>query len=190
MSRTTTKAKLLPLDQVQVPEVVTLPDGTVVTIRAVYPDDVRRLQAFFARLSSESLLFRFLSLRRNISYELAEHLATVDYQSRAALVATCQKEGQELIIAEARYDAGWSGQPDLAEAAIVVEDAYQGQGLGTLLARRLVSYASVQGIRAFMAAVNLSNAKIMRFIRRSGLPVECKLKWGMKEVRIDLEPGI
>jgi acetyltransferase len=188
MSPTTTKANLSSPDQTQEPEVVTLRDGTMVTIRPIYPDDAYRLQAFFARLSSESLFYRFLSLRKNLSYELVEHLATVDYRARMALVATCQKDGQELVIAEARYDTGWAGQPDLAEAAIVVEDLYQGQGLGTILAKRLVAYAYVQGIRAFIAIVNSGNAKMMRFIRRSGRSVECRLKWGVREVRIGLEP--
>jgi len=39
-----------------------------------------------------------------------------------ALVATREQGSEEHIIAMARYAANPAGQPDLAEAAIVVED--------------------------------------------------------------------
>jgi len=93
-----------------------------------------------------------------------------------------------LIIAVARYAVDPAGQPDLAEAAIVVEDEYQKRGLGTLLLSRLVAYAQAHGIRAFMATVHQDNIQIMRFVRHSGLPAESTLEAGVWEIVVKLEP--
>jgi len=169
------------------PEVITLRDGTMVTIRPIRPDDAPRLQVLFYRLSPESIALRFLGHPKELPDEQAQQLANVDYQTRMALVAIHEQDDEEHIIAVARYAAD-SAQPDLAEAAIVVEDEYQKRGLGTLLLTRLVAYARTHGIRAFMATVHHDNVQIMRFIRRSGLPSESKLEAGVWEIMVKLEP--
>jgi acetyltransferase len=172
------------------PETVALRDGTTVTIRPICPDDARGLQALFDRLSPESIALRFLGQLKELPYEQAEQLANVDYQKRMALVATREQGGEEHIIAVARYAVDPAGQPDLAEAAIVVEDEYQSRGLGTLLLARLVAYAQVHGIRAFRATVRQDNIQIMRFVRHSGLQAESTLAAGVWDILVTLEPKI
>ena len=170
------------------PEAVTLRDGTTVTIRSIRPDDALRLQALFHRLSPESIALRFLGQPKELPYKQAKQFATVDYHKRMALVAAREEGGEEHIIAVARYAVDPAGQPDLAEAAIVVEDEYQNRGLGTLLLIRLVSYAQAHGIRAFMATVHQDNIQIMRFVRHSGLPAESTLEAGAWDILVRLEP--
>lgn len=169
------------------PDTVTLRDGTTVTIRPIRPDDARRLQALFDRLSPESISLRFLGQPKELPYEQARQLANVDYQKRMALVATREQDGEEHIIAVARYATHPASPPDVAEAAIVVEDEYQKRGLGTLLLTRLVAYAQAHGIRAFMATIRHDNAQIMRFIGRSGLPTESTLEAGVWDILVKLE---
>ena len=169
-------------------EAVALRDGTTVTIRPIRPDDARRLQELFARLSPESISLRFLGQPRELPYEQAEQLANVDYRTRMALVATREQGDEEHVIAVARYAVNPAAGPDLAEAAIVVEDEYQHRGLGTLLLKRLVAYARTHGIHAFMATVRHDNVQIMRFVRHSGLPAESKLEAGTWEIIVQLEP--
>ncbi len=169
------------------PEAVTLRDETTVLVRPIRPADAPRLQALFARLSPESIFFRFLGSRKELPYVEARGLAEVDYHTRVALVATREQCGEEHVIAVARYDVLGPAEPDVAEAAIVVEDQYQGQGLGTLLLKRLVAYARTHGVRAFQAAVHHSNAQIIRFIQRSGLPFErMRIESGVWEFRVKL----
>lgn len=170
------------------PEAVTLRDGTAITIRPIRPDDARRLQELFAQLSPESIAFRFLGHPKELPDEQAEQLANVDYRTRMALVATREQCDEEHIIAVARYAVDPAAGPDLAEAAIVVEDEYQHRGLGTHLLKRLVAYARTHGIHAFMATVRHDNVQIMRFVRHSGLPTESKLKAGIWEILVKLEP--
>jgi RimJ/RimL family protein N-acetyltransferase len=169
------------------PEAVTLRDGTMVTVRPIRPDDAPRLQALFARLSPRSIFLRFLGHRKELPWELAERLANVDYQTRMALVATREQYGEDDIVADARYEGNLPGEPGLAEFAIVVEDQYQGRGLGTLLLERLVAYAQTHGIRAFWATVYHDNAPIKRIIQRSGLPIERSVEAGVWEIRMKLD---
>lgn len=170
-------------------EAVNLRDGTPVIIRPIRPDDAARLQALFGRLSPETVYLRFLRFRKELPYEEAKNLADVDYQTRMALVATRDQHGDEQLIGVARYAVIPGTWPAEAEAAIVVEDRYQGKGLGTILLERLVAYASAHGICAFLATVRYDNARMMRFIRRSGLPTESRVESGVWEIRVELKRG-
>ena len=111
----------------------------------------------------------------------------MDYQTRMALVATLDQGGEAQIVAVARYAVIPTAGPGLAETAIVVEDRYQGLGLGTILLKRLVAYARRHGISTLLAMVRQENARITRFIRHSGLPVESRVKFGVWEMKKKLQ---
>jgi RimJ/RimL family protein N-acetyltransferase len=168
-------------------EAVDLRDGTPVVIRPIRLDDAARLQSLFARLSSDTIYYRFLGLRKELPYEEAKRLTDVDYETRMALVATCVQHGDEEIVGVARYAVISGTWPAEAEAAIVVEDRYQGKGLGTVMLERMVAYASAHGIRSFVATVRHDNARMMRFIRRSGLPTQSRVEAGVWEIRVELK---
>ncbi len=169
------------------PETVSLRDGTSVRLRAIHPDDAPRLQAFFTRLSPQSVFYRLLEYRTMLSDEEARQLVTVDYQSRMAIVAVREAAGEEQIVAVARYGVISPEEPDTAEAAIVVEDAFQGHGLGRVLIDRMVRYARAHGIRYYVATVHYNNAQILHFVQSSGLRVERKMDKGLWDIVIDLE---
>jgi RimJ/RimL family protein N-acetyltransferase len=166
-------------------ETVILRDGASVIIRPIRSDDAPRLQALHARLSPQSIYLRFLEQRKVLPEKDAQALANVDYHERMAFVATLQDT--DAIIGVARYASFAPKEPHIAEAAIVVEDAYQGRGLGTELLQRLLPYALAHGIRAFQATIHYSNDPIMRFVRRSGLRFEVKTDWGVREVVVHLD---
>jgi GNAT superfamily N-acetyltransferase len=69
----------------------------------------------------------------------------------------------------------------------VVEDRWQRRGLGTLLLQALVDHARARGIDAFQATVHQANTRILRFIRRSGLPTRDRVEGGLWEVRVSLK---
>lgn len=166
-------------------ETAQLRDGTRVTTRAIRPDDAPRLQAFHARLSPESIYLRWLSAHPLLTDDEAAALSQVDYQERMAFVATRPASVEE-IIGVARYALAPAEGPGAAEAAVVVADALQQQGLGTLLLRRLLAYARTQAITTWVAEINAQNARMLRFIQRGGLPTTKRLESGSWQVRIDL----
>jgi acetyltransferase len=169
-------------------ETVTLRDGTEVIIRPIRPEDARRLQATFHRLSPETVFYRFLGQPRDLPDEQAHRLSNVDYDSHMAFVAVIGDD----IVGVARYaEPNW-GEDGVAEAGVIVEDAYQSKGLGTMLLKRLTDYGQAHGVHTFAATIHHSNQKILRFLRHSGLPVEKRLDGGLWEVKVkikDLEIG-
>ncbi len=144
----------------------------------------RNLQIAFKRLSTQSIYYRFLQVFAQLTDQQARDFANLDYYQRMALVAETQEAGESNLIGVACY-AYPGDESGLAESAVVVIDEYQKRGLGSLLLRRLVRYARSHDVRAFLATVHVSNAQIMRFIKRSGFPAEKKMiEPGVWEIRI------
>ncbi len=75
----------------------------------------------------------------------------------------------------------------VAEAAVVVEDAYQKRGLGKALVGRLVEYARTHGVRRFVTTIHVNNAAILSFINYSGYKVDRKFNGGAWDVVIYLD---
>lgn len=164
-----------------------LQNGTFVKVRPIGSDDADALRSLFQRLSPESIYLRTLGHRKELTPKEAKWLANVDYHKRMAFVAANKQAEEDRLIAVARYSVANPDQPDIAEVGVVVEDLYQNQGLGLFLLRHLTVYAREQGMRAFVGTVSLQNARMMRFIQRSGLPTEHKFEQGAWEIRIDLQ---
>jgi RimJ/RimL family protein N-acetyltransferase len=156
-----------------------------VVLRAIRPDDAPRLQQLHQRLSPESIYARFAGPHPVLPTGEAHRLAEVDYRGRMAIVAALAEGEDERLIGVARYAAP-ADAPHEAEAAIVVEDSFQGRGLGTALMRALVDYARRQGIQTMLAEVSAGNERMLRFIRRSGLPIQQRLQGGSWQIRVDI----
>jgi acetyltransferase len=168
------------------PEALTLKDGTQVVIRPIRPEDADDLQATFRRLSMESIYLRFHSYKKELPDEEARYLSTVDYTSRMAFVALCKEDDQEIVVGVARYTLLDTMNPEMAESAVVVADAYQGRGLGKLLLERLVNYARARGIHYLRGNLQIGNGRMLDLVKRSGLPHHQRFVDGIWEVTIDL----
>jgi ribosomal protein S18 acetylase RimI-like enzyme len=167
--------------------VVVLHDGTSLTIRPIRPDDEPRLQALLSRLSPKTVYLRFHGQRKMLPDAELERLANVDYEARMALVATDEHRGGHNIVAVARYEVLGPDEPHVAEAAFVVEDKYQGKGLGTLLTHQLVAYARAHGVHAFLYVVHSSNDRMLHLVRHSGRVIRKRLDQGILEILVDLD---
>ena len=168
-------------------EPITLNDGTHIIIRPIRPDDAGDLQSAFMRLSTESIYLRFLSYKKELSNEEARQLANVDYINQMAFVATCQEDGQDIVVGVSRYAMLDTGHPEIAEAAVVVDDKFQGRGIGRLLLWRLVNYARARGICFLRGNLQIGNDRMLTLVKRSGLPHETCYVDGIWEVTIDLQ---
>jgi len=161
-----------------------LKDGTPVALRPIRPEDAPLLRALHARLSPESRYFRFFSARADLPIEDARQLATVDYRNQMAIVALPTQEPEPSIIGVARYGVADLSEPDEADAAIVVQDSYQGRGLGTQLLAQLIAHARAVGIKYFIANVDSMNTMMLKLIQRANLTTEMKLKSGVWDIRV------
>jgi CBS domain-containing protein/RimJ/RimL family protein N-acetyltransferase len=167
-------------------ETVSLADGETIHIRPIRPDDASLLQASHIKMSPETIYDRFMGYKSELPDKEAIYLTNLDYDRHMALVASVEQDGEETLIGVARYHI-LDEEPDCAEFAIVIADAYQRRGLGTHLMKRLMEYAQAHGIRTFLGITHLDNTRLLRFIQRSGLPIERTQKDGIWEVRMTLD---
>ncbi len=153
---------------------VTLTDGTEVALRPIRPDDESALTALYERLSPQTAYQRFFTVMRRLPPDWAHILANVDYDRRMA-IAAIGPDGELIGVARYAYD----GRAQEAEIAIVIEDRWQGRGLGTLLLGDLIGYAEGMGIRRLRAYVLGDNLRMLKLIRRVTTIVDRKLESGV-----------
>ena len=144
-------------------QVIVLRNGASVRLRPIRPDDAPRLMALCHRLSLRTVYQRFFSARR-LRPEEADAFANVDYRERMAVVAEVDM-GQELdLIGVARY--GPAAEAATADIGLVVEDGWQGLGLGAMLLEEILQAGARQGIRHFRADVLTENRRALRLLAR------------------------
>jgi RimJ/RimL family protein N-acetyltransferase len=141
-----------------------LHDGAALRMRPIRPDDEPRLVELFHRLSPRTVYQRFFRAYDRLPDHWYHRFAHVDYRTRLALVAERQEAGGPLLHAVARYEPGEAD--GTTEIAIVVEDAWQHRGLGTLLLDALLAAAEARGLRRFTADVLADNRPMLRVLTR------------------------
>jgi GNAT superfamily N-acetyltransferase len=156
--------------------------GSVLTLRAIRPDDAPRLVDFHEHLSPRSIYRRFFFVHPNLSTAEVERFTTVDYLDRFALVA---EDGGHLR-AVGRYER-MAGTTE-AEIAFVVTDDYQHQGIGTVLLERLADAAWGNGITRFVAYTLTENREMLDVFMKSGFTVSTSSEDGTTTVRFPIDP--
>ncbi len=139
-----------------------LSDGTDVHLRPITPEDADALVTFHAGLSPESIILRYFGPHPRLSAKEVERLTNVDGVDRFALVAI--HDGR--IIGVARYER--TPNTDEAEVAFLVDDAFQGKRLGTMLFDHLAEAAREHGVRQLVADTLAENARMLGVFRDSG----------------------
>jgi GNAT superfamily N-acetyltransferase len=131
-----------------------------VTTRPVRPDDAPLFCRLWDRLSPETVYRRFHAPLRRPPAE-ASRLVEVDHDLREALVAVIGGE----VVGVARYDRS-PADPGTADVAVVVEDAWQGVGIGRQLLGELTQLAARRGVRSLTADVQADNDRMVGLVRR------------------------
>jgi RimJ/RimL family protein N-acetyltransferase len=162
------------------PERAFLRDGTSVRVRAMRETDRARLVRFHERLSDETTYLRFFSVHPHLSPGEVAWFTQVDHRGREAIVATVSGE----IVGVARFDR--LDDPAEAEVAFVVEDAWQGRGLGSLLFHQLVARAREVGVARFVAETLPRNRRMLAVFHGSGLPCQSSHEDGVVRLCIHL----
>src|SRR6266566_1749049 len=141
----------------------TLRNGASVRVRAIRPDDEPRLMALCRRLSPRTVYQRFFSVRR-LRPEEAHAFANVDYRQRMAVVAEVDTGHEPELVGVARY--GRSDEETTADLGLVVEDGWQGLGLGSILLEEILRAGEQRGIHQFSADVLTENRRALGLLAR------------------------
>ncbi|MGH9367550.1 MAG: GNAT family N-acetyltransferase [Thermoanaerobaculia bacterium] len=161
---------------------VVLKTGATVRLRTVRPEDAQALENLHRGLSAESLYFRFLGVPGSSAAAKAAWLCRADGDSQVVLVA--ESGGRLVAVAGYYLDPK---HPERAEVAFTVEDALQGQGLGTRLLERLAEIARGRGITTFVADVHAGNRRMLEVFRDCGFASEQRVEQGVVRVAVSLE---
>ncbi|MDF2711216.1 MAG: family N-acetyltransferase [Nonomuraea muscovyensis] len=135
---------------------IRLADGTEVVVRpltTIYREAVRDLHD---RCSPESRRFRYFTSMPTLPPRMFDRLC--DRGRGESLVAG--HDGQVIALASLMY----TQEPGIAEVAILVEDTWQGRGLGGKLIRRLLDIARDQGFAEVRATMLSDNARMRRLM--------------------------
>jgi RimJ/RimL family protein N-acetyltransferase len=121
--------------------------------------------AAIGRTSPRSLQRRFFAPKKDFSEREMAFFLNIDFKSHVALVAQLDEDGHPVIVGGGRYIVV---QPGHAEIAFVVIDAYQGQGIGTILMRHLADVARNAGLQELIAEVLPENTAMLKVFKKFG----------------------
>jgi GNAT superfamily N-acetyltransferase len=133
-----------------------------ITVRPLRAGETDVVQAVFDRLSPRSRLLRFGGAKNVLLPSDLELLSRVDAEHH---VLVAYVEGQAVGIARLVRHG------DVGEVAFAVADAFQGEGIGTVLVDRLAEDARAAGITSFRGDVANGNAPSLALIRRLKLAI-------------------
>lgn len=159
-----------------------LEDGTVVPFRPVWPGDAVALERFHGRLSRRSVYLRyFAGLVRPPSEEKVGGFADLDGRDGSALVALDPARSGE-IIAVVLYvrETG----TERIELACLVEDGWQGKGLGSRA--NSWRWRADKGSGGSGGVMLSENARMLSLLRNLDLPKRTYLTNGLVHVELDL----
>ncbi|MEV0584529.1 GNAT family N-acetyltransferase [Nonomuraea sp. NPDC050310] len=159
---------------------VLLRSGGIARLRHLRPDDRPALHELVGRCSERSAYLRFFTGGRATAHAYMDRITGDDYRGHA-LVALVR----ERLVAVAEWIPVEDGSADLA---ILIDDAAQGDGLGTLLLEHVALEAAERGVTALVAEVLAENMPMRRVLLDLGLAVTLRQEGGTVEVRIEPEP--
>ncbi len=145
---------------------VLLADGMTVHLRPIRPEDAEAVVAMHSRFSERTRYLRYFSPYPRIPARDLRRFVNVDHRDREALVVAA---GDDLI-AVGRYERLGEAAAD-AEVAFVVEDAYQGRGVGSVLLEHLAAAARDAGVERFVAEVLPQNSAMLNVFADAGYEV-------------------
>ena len=142
-----------------------LPGGGTMRLRLAGPEDRAALVEAFEKLSAESRFNRWLYAKRGLSEDEISQILAPENRDHAAIVAVALDEaGQEASgIGMARF-VRVPEEPDAAEIAITIVDAWQGLGIGRILLHRLLAAISERGIPRAVGRLHVNNRRMRHLL--------------------------
>jgi acetyltransferase len=151
-----------------------LKDGTRVSLRSVRPEDETAWHDLIGSSSAESLRFRFRSLFKRSTHQMAVQYCFIDYEREIGIVAETGGNsptalmGAAHLLADMEHEAG--------EFAVMVADRWQGRGLGGLLLDFCLELARRWGLKRVVAETHPENHAMLATFRSRGFAIRISLE--------------
>jgi len=163
-------------------------NGEEVMYRPIRPEDEPLLIKLHQALSERSVYLRYfqpLKLSQRTAHERLTRICFIDYDREMALVVEHKKEdGSPEIIGIGRLSQ-IHGLNE-AEMAVLVDDRFQHQGLGTELYRRLVEVAHDEKLTRVVSTILSENREMQAICRKLGFELKADLQDGTIQAELKL----
>jgi acetyltransferase len=167
----------------------TMKNGEPVTIRPIRPEDEPLLVRLHQVLSERTVYLRYfqpLKLSQRTAHERLTRICFIDYDREMVFVVEHKKEdGHAEAIAIGRLSK-LRGSGEEAELAVLVDDRYQGQGLGTELYRRLVAVARDEKLKKVVCTILAENREMRAICQKLGFRMESDLEDGTMRAELEV----
>jgi acetyltransferase len=163
---------------------LSLPDGMVLTLRPIRPQDAATLVAMADLTTPQDLRLRFRAGLKTLPDAWARRLSQIDYDREMALVAE-HPDGSLLAVARLAGDP----EGDSAELALIVRSDWQHRGLGRAMMEALVAYAARRGLRRLWGEVEHDNRRMLELSKSLGFTAGAADQLGLVRVARDLAGG-
>jgi GNAT superfamily N-acetyltransferase len=156
-----------------------MPPAPDILIRPPTPADGPAIEAMFARCSVESRYARFLAPLPMIP---AGHLARIltPCTGNKAWVGVAKDDPNTVVAL-----GSWSRLGSDAELALIVEDSWQRQGIGSKFLKMLAQQAWSAGVCRLTASVLTESRHVLRMLRAVLGPTSTRLDGYVSHVTID-----
>ncbi|MDQ0389097.1 GNAT superfamily N-acetyltransferase [Streptomyces sp. DSM 42143] len=160
-------------------DVLTLPEGSDITVRRADTRDVAAAKAMHERCSARTLGMRYHGPVGDVDRYLDHLLSPRFGRTLAAQTASGRIVGLGHLL--------WDG--DETEVALLVEDAWQHRGIGGELLGRLVAMAAETDCEHVYAVTQASNTGMVAAMRGLGLPLDYQIEEGTLVITARLDPA-
>ncbi|HEX4685376.1 MAG TPA: GNAT family N-acetyltransferase [Nocardioides sp.] len=157
-----------------------------VELRVLEPGDADSLLEIFAGLGPRSREQRFLTPKTRLTGSELRRLTAVDSRDHVAVLAVAATDHRPVGVGRFVRDPH---QPDSADVAVSVVDAWQRRGIGTLITNALARRALDVGVRRFTLVMQWDN-EAARCLAHHGARVTRLGAWsGAVELAVTLDVG-
>ncbi|HUT55503.1 MAG TPA: GNAT family N-acetyltransferase [bacterium] len=159
-------------------------DGREFVVRPCRPADRPLLERMFRSCSKETLYTRFLSPGLGVPLRYLDRLMRHNPPSVISLMAECGEDGEPRAVALMNFVE--TGPENHGEIAIVVQDEFQNNGLGSVMLQLLYELARKKGVKKFVADIDASNRRVFHLIKRSAMPCTISIFQGVAHAELDM----
>jgi acetyltransferase len=143
-----------------------LANGTKLLLRPIRPEDEPQWHQLLARCSKRSIWLRFRYLFKETTHEMATRFCFVDYDRTMAIVAEIGEGEARRLIGVSRLVA--DADHRRAEYAVLIDDAWQGHGLGKLLTDYCLEICRTWNVEQVVAETTVDNFRMRQILDKRG----------------------
>ena len=151
--------------------------GITLRFRGIRPSDEAPMRRFFYRCSDEMIYYRFFYSIKTMDHDKMQEYVNVDYSSELSIVGLSGKSDDERIVAEGRLFR--NERSNYGEVAFLIQDDFQGIGVGSYMLSLFISEARDQGMDGFTAEVIAENQAMIRVFEKAELTMDARLENGV-----------